>query len=412
MNKYKMPLISVIIPFFNEERYLAQCIDSVIGQTYDNLEIILVDDGSTDKSVEISEKYLHLDNRVKRIQQKNGGLVCARKAGVAAANGEYITYVDGDDWIDQDRYSLMYEYGVKDGADIVASDVVAEYGNGISRVYANYMRGVYEGEALKQILENWIDSKHFYLVNFFHSLCKHLYRKEVLFNPQVELDNRIWMAEDTAVHMQCLLKATSFANVQGAFYHYRKDKSSMTKLSSKKNSCAELVYDTLYPLLTAHSQAKVLCQELKIYMYSILLTAEYELLMKHCRNYLFPFQKVKRGSRIVLYGSGAFGRQLISYLQREDFVDVVMVCGADYGKRLEIDGRDSIVLPPAEVKNYEYDYIVVAATHYAVCRDIVSQLTSMGIAAEKICTVDHMELLSDELLDKVLQDMRNRTLDE
>lgn len=410
VDKGTIPLISVIIPFFNEEKYLEQCITSVIRQTYRNLEIILVDDGSTDKSAEISEKYLHLDNRIKVIHQKNQGQQAARTVGTENAVGEYITYVDGDDWIDQNRYSLMYEQGIKKGADIVASDVVIEYGNGVSRNYDNYTIGMYEGEALKLILENWIDQKHFYKVNFLPALWKHLYKKEVIFDPQLELDNRIWLGEDMAVHMQCLLKASSFVNLQGAFYHYRKDKISVTKSDGRRNSYAELLYDTLYPLFAAHPQAESLCKGLKIYIYMILLTSEYELFMKYCKDFLFPFRKVKRGSRIVLYGSGGFGRKLIAYLQQNDFAEVVMVCGADYGKKLKVNGTDITILNPNEITNYEYDYIVVAATYYVISRDIVNKLVSMGIAMKKICTVDHIELLSDELLDKVLQHMRNRTL--
>lgn len=100
----KRNMISVIVPIYNIQEYLPQCIDSIINQTYTELEIILVDDGSTDSGGSICDEYALNDSRVKVIHKKNGGLVSARKAGIRAAHGEYITFVDGDDWIERDTY--------------------------------------------------------------------------------------------------------------------------------------------------------------------------------------------------------------------------------------------------------------------------------------------------------------------
>ena len=97
-------MISVIIPIYNVEKYLEKCIQSIINQTYRNLEIILVDDGSTDSSGEIADKYKKLDNRVKVIHKINGGLSDARNKGCEIATGEYISFIDSDDYIDLNMY--------------------------------------------------------------------------------------------------------------------------------------------------------------------------------------------------------------------------------------------------------------------------------------------------------------------
>lgn len=103
------PIISVIVPVYNVEKYLYKCIDSILGQTYKELEIILVDDGSTDNSGVICDKYEKKDNRIKVIHKKNGGLSDARNCGLDNAIGEYIAFLDSDDWVDFKYIEILYE---------------------------------------------------------------------------------------------------------------------------------------------------------------------------------------------------------------------------------------------------------------------------------------------------------------
>lgn len=105
--KNEMPLISVIVPVYNVEKYLSKCVESIINQTYKNLEIILVDDGSTDNSLQICEKYAQKDNRIKVIHKKNGGQATARNIGLDIAEGEYIGFVDADDYIHSEMYDKL-----------------------------------------------------------------------------------------------------------------------------------------------------------------------------------------------------------------------------------------------------------------------------------------------------------------
>ena len=101
------PIVSVIIPVYNVEQYLKRCIDSVIDQTYRNLEIILVDDGSNDGSGEICDNYAQNDSRIKVIHKSNGGLSDARNAGIDRSTGIYIMFVDSDDWINRECVELL-----------------------------------------------------------------------------------------------------------------------------------------------------------------------------------------------------------------------------------------------------------------------------------------------------------------
>ncbi len=112
------PLVSIIIPIYKVEQYLHRCVDSVLAQTYKNIEIILVDDGSPDRCSEICDEYAAADKRVKAIHQKNGGLSAARNAGFEACEGEYLYYLDSDDFITSDCIELLYKGIIKTGADV------------------------------------------------------------------------------------------------------------------------------------------------------------------------------------------------------------------------------------------------------------------------------------------------------
>ncbi len=111
-------LISIIIPVYNVERYLRECIDSIIAQTYKNLEIILVDDGSSDKSGEICDEYSKKDSRIKVIHKKNGGLSDARNVALDIAKGDYIGFIDSDDYIEKDMFQILYNLAEEYNAEI------------------------------------------------------------------------------------------------------------------------------------------------------------------------------------------------------------------------------------------------------------------------------------------------------
>ena len=127
--------ISVIIPIYNVEKYLPKCINSVLNQTYSNLEIILVNDGSTDSCKQICEEYKKLDNRIKIINKKNGGLSDARNYGIEASTGNYIAFLDSDDWIDKKLYMTLYKIIKRYDADISVCNFKKSYLNGDNKTH-------------------------------------------------------------------------------------------------------------------------------------------------------------------------------------------------------------------------------------------------------------------------------------
>lgn len=123
MNK---EIVSIIIPVYNVEKYIENCIESIVNQTYKNIEIILVDDGSTDKSGSICDKFSKIDNRISVIHKTNGGLSSARNNGLKVCNGKYVTFIDSDDWIKKDFVETMLSIAINSSADLVISGLISK----------------------------------------------------------------------------------------------------------------------------------------------------------------------------------------------------------------------------------------------------------------------------------------------
>ena len=120
-------MISVIVPVYKVEKYLRRCLDSLAAQTLDDIEIIIVDDGSPDGCPAICDEYAAKDARMKVVHKENGGLLSARKAGFAASKGDYIGFVDGDDWVEPDTFLNMYKAVCENSPDMVLSDFLCDY---------------------------------------------------------------------------------------------------------------------------------------------------------------------------------------------------------------------------------------------------------------------------------------------
>ncbi|HOZ54957.1 MAG TPA: glycosyltransferase [Clostridia bacterium] len=133
-----MPKVSVIVPVYNVQDYIRKCMESLVNQTLDDIELIIVNDGSTDGSIEIAKEYQEKNKKIKIVNKKNGGLSDARNYGVRYANGEYIAFLDSDDYVEYDTYERMYEKAIEEQADCVECNFIWEYENK-SKIDIGYM---------------------------------------------------------------------------------------------------------------------------------------------------------------------------------------------------------------------------------------------------------------------------------
>lgn len=212
------PLISLIIPVYNVEKYLSKCLETVLGQTYRNLEIILVDDGSEDQSGKLCDEYAGQDARIQVIHKKNGGLSSARNAGLESATGEYIVFVDSDDFLDENYVSYLYEVLIKTGADMSICQMT-EFCNGKSE------EKICNGEEQIEILTPEAALKRFLLQkNLFASAWCKMYKKELFSDVRYPVG---YIYEDMAVIHLLFLKSEKIVWSNQKLYYYRQHHSSI-----------------------------------------------------------------------------------------------------------------------------------------------------------------------------------------
>lgn len=197
-------LITVIVPIYNTSKYLDKCINSIIKQTYENIDIILINDGSNDNSQEICEKYQKKDKRIRLINQKNKGVSKARNKGLELSKGKYISFIDADDFIEQNMLEKMYENISKTQSDVTVCG------------YDFYKNGKYKFiKGKNYTLEK--EKKYEGIFNF--SVCNKLYKKEILEN--IKFDNKK-IAEDIAFNFKVFQKINKISFIlKTPLYHYR-----------------------------------------------------------------------------------------------------------------------------------------------------------------------------------------------
>ncbi len=224
------PLVSIIVPIYKVEQYLDECISSIINQTYTNIEIILVDDGSPDRCGEICDAYAERDQRIKVIHKQNGGLVSARKAGVHQATGEYIGFVDGDDYILEDLCASVEKVAVKYQADMILFGLTYVYDDRKSFYSELPKEGLYQGQQLKEMIRNQMfgNGRSFKQSISPSVFCK-WFRREIIDQVMPHIDERIRDGEDGACSYPCMLLAESVYVCSGVHQNqYRINQGSMT----------------------------------------------------------------------------------------------------------------------------------------------------------------------------------------
>ena len=216
-----MAKLSIIVPVYNVETYLRQCLDSILAQTFEDFELIVVDDGSTDRSGEICDEYAAIDRRIVVIHKNNGGLADARNAGLDIISGEYVGFVDSDDWIHPHMYETLMSYQEKTQADIVSCTI--QFFSDDNQV----------NEIWPQISQNYIYQRTDFIDSFFPdvkksimpSVCNKIFKKDVFSTIRFPFGKRY---EDAYVQLDVYCNAKVIAVINEPLYEYRKRTGSIT----------------------------------------------------------------------------------------------------------------------------------------------------------------------------------------
>lgn len=225
------PLISVIVPIYNVENYLRQCIESLINQEYNNIEIILVNDGSKDRSLEICKEYMEKDNRIIVIDKRNEGLLRARMSGIEMARGEYISFLDGDDFLRFDYYQKAYEIVEEYSPDIIAMGITMLSEGEMIKIGSDKLKTGYydrmrlENEVFPIMMCNKITRYNAVRAGIVLKITK----KRIIENIMEQIDPQIDVAEDASITYPCIYMAKSlYFNEEYNGYIYRIINNSMS----------------------------------------------------------------------------------------------------------------------------------------------------------------------------------------
>ena len=208
----RYPLVSIIVPIYNVETYLRQCLESILGQSYSNIELILVNDGSTDRSETIIQSFLETNQRIKYIFQKNSGPSIARNKGIDEASGEFICFIDADDSVPNNYIQLLVEK-ISKGYDLVACGYieVSDYG----RIELN------DFYQLQDLLtrDEFVDG---ILRGIGGTLWAKIYRRSIIVLHKLHLNSNVYMCEDLLFNLEYCLYAQKFAAIKASLYEYNR----------------------------------------------------------------------------------------------------------------------------------------------------------------------------------------------
>ncbi len=398
--------ISVIVPIYRIENYLPDCIDSLLDQSFSNFELILVDDGSPDSCPEICDDYSKKDTRINVIHKKNGGLLSARKAGLEAAKGKYISYVDGDDWVDKFYLDTLFKLAEANDSDLVVTGHFREF-NGKIETIKPKMAGIYDEDELKSsIVPNAIYNGDFCEHGMSTYVWNKLFKRELLNKILFDVPNEIVMGEDAAITYAYLAISKSLVISKIPLYYYRQRHDSIVKSIENPNTeyyRLGLLMNFLKLKLSHVIDEPTLDRQIKYYLYSQILVRSGGLIENPLKASFFnPFLEVKQNSKVVVYSSGSFGQHILSTNVKADFFQITKWIDVDFHE-LIIGGNS--VKPISSITNIEFDFLIIATINPSTYKSIKMELGLMGIDTKKIVKINTDEseiqnLLTDLGFDK------------
>lgn len=374
----KTPLISIVVPIYQIDRYIGICIESLLNQTYENVEIILVNDGSPDRCPEICDLYASKDSRIKVIHKENGGLVSARKAGLLAATGKYVGYVDGDDWVGAGFVESLYTAISTADADIAAGGFSRDLFNRTVHFADLLPCGVYEGGRLDELRSKMISLGDFFKIGVSTYVWNKLFRREVLLEAQMPVDNAISIGEDAAVTYPAIMKAKRVVITDTCAYHYRQREDSMLKKVASFSADAlklKCLYEYLSKFASSQDEKYNLQSQVDDFVLGICLMRS---------GSLSCFGNEIQGKKLAIYSAGTFGQQLYNKLHLSSDCTLVNWVDDDYWeyRRCCMD-----VNPVESLSKGGFDYVLIATLNDVLKERIASRLMDCGVNKSKILTV-------------------------
>lgn len=382
-NSSESPLLSVIIPAFNLEAYITDCVESIERQSYKRIEIIIVDDGSTDNThvicMELAQKY----SNIRFLKQQHSGVSAARSKGVRAAEGTYVVFIDGDDYIEPDMFDKMMKYAVT--YDMVSCGVYRHFSDERIEIVSDQYDQMFNAQEMSKLFSNMIYD--------FSSKCvqpltpwmfNKIFHKDMTIRIFENMPAKITYAEDSVFLYQYILQADSVMFISEPLYHYRYRGDSVWH--SKNEHMLEninMVYLILKDVFTHSSDREILMRQLQ--KWTVVLT------MNAVNRYMgfsneFAVSQYRiderdlKEKKVILYGAGQVGQCLYRQLTKEG-IEIVSWADQD-ASHYRLQGYD--VNLPEDIKDISYDIVLIAARQEILFHNIKDFLLEMGIESKKI----------------------------
>ncbi|WP_294240072.1 glycosyltransferase [Pseudobutyrivibrio sp.] len=397
--------VSVIVPVFNNKEYLFCCVNSLLEQTYKNIEIILVDDGSSDGSGQLCDEFKNNYSNIRVIHQKNGGQQAARRAGVLESTGEYISFVDADDWVSQDMYTSLIN--IIEDSDLITSGI---YHFINEKDYEIWTDNIEEGEYYcddDSFLEGFIIKKGEktgapQIGSIMNNLVCKIFKKEIIYLLMDKFDFGIKDEEDYLFLMHYVLLSEKIRVTHKIFYNYRKVEGSVTQnVNNHYLRDRDIYYNAGMKILIEHKVGeKVIEAFQKRFLYSIYLATPNRLGLGDGLNfpkYVLPHKERRliAGKKIIIFGAGVVGKSYIETLEQFENVEIVGCIDSGDRSGFHIKGYR---IKNIEELDVEYDYVVCASLNKTIRLQMKRKLLDKGVDAKKIISIEPINIFNDYYL--------------
>lgn len=380
--------ITVIMPIYNAELYLTDSIESILRQTYADLQIILVDDGSTDISGKICDDYAKRDRRIEVCHTENKGLVAARKLGISRALGGYIGFVDADDYIERDMYEYLHKNITESHADFIHTGYIEENSGKNKDIYG-FENGIYDLKSM----EERIDFLCKYMLYagpdqaISPSIWSKLFKKELLEKSYLPLPDEQQYGEDVLCLCLSILLSERIMLRKRAFYHYTIRQMSISHLDDIDCFMQETTLN--YNVMKVIQNYDSLCymklkRDICCFIGNRILgninriNKGFVCMTKH----YFRDIGMLRGKKVALYGAGIVGQNYYSQFCKYRDIEIVAWFDSDW-KSCQFDYAD-VVDGTSKVVEYEFDKMIIAVLEKAVALEIRETLKKGGLPEGKI----------------------------
>lgn len=375
------PRISVIVPVYNAGVYLESCIDSILRQNIEFIEILLINDGSTDHSGQICDRYAKENKQIRVMHQNNQGVFETRKTGVRLAKAGYVTFVDSDDWIDEhmleEMVSRMEE---SEDIDLVVSGLNCEKEGICFKKSGSIPPGTYDVRRdllLERMLYDWKTGE----MGIPGYACGKIFRRDLLLEAITGVTGNLVHGEDYA-WFYSYVPLTRRIVIEGKFYYHYRMREKSTSTSFSLSSFAQLMElkEYLEGNLEVKYQDKISHEGVNQLVWGGVMHGLREIYGLSV-GYLFPYELIEPGSRVVIYGAGVVGQCYYNCLRSGRYGEVVAIADKN---AVNIRNAGCSVVAPYDILKLSFDVVVVAVEPRELYEIIKTELEEIGINAEKI----------------------------